>query len=153
MPAFRLFRRRGGRPKRGAIAVEYALVLPVLIPLFVACVDFGRFAHSYIAVTNAARAGAGFASFHPFSPIGQDVWEEEIREAVRTELRGAFDEEELAKVEVPPPTLTTDLDGMTRVRVAVSYPFDTLIDWPFVPESILHFPVTNAVEMRVVRQL
>ena len=48
--------------RRGHAAVEFALILPLLVTIIFACIDLGRFAHTYIAVTNAARAGAGFGS-------------------------------------------------------------------------------------------
>jgi Flp pilus assembly protein TadG len=48
--------RQDNRSRRGAAAVEFALILPLLVTLVLACVDFGQFAYNYIAVTNAARA-------------------------------------------------------------------------------------------------
>jgi Flp pilus assembly protein TadG len=49
---------RSPRRRRGAAAAELAMILPLMLILVLGCVDFGRFAYSYIAVTNAARAGA-----------------------------------------------------------------------------------------------
>ena len=45
------------RHRRGVTAVEFALILPLLMTIVLGCVDYGRFAYDYIAVTNAARAG------------------------------------------------------------------------------------------------
>ena len=47
------------RPRRrGVSAVEFALILPLLLTLVGGAVDFGRCFYTHIAVTNAARAGA-----------------------------------------------------------------------------------------------
>ncbi len=51
---------RQGRKTHGAALVELAIVLFLLIVIVFGCVDFGRFATTFIAVTNAAREGAEF---------------------------------------------------------------------------------------------
>lgn len=43
---------------RGAVAVEFALVLPVLLLALVGVVEFGRVFNAQIVLTNAAREGA-----------------------------------------------------------------------------------------------
>ena len=43
---------------RGQSLVEFGLVLPVLLLLFMAIFDFGRLIYAYNTVSNAARAGA-----------------------------------------------------------------------------------------------
>ena len=65
---------KGHRHRRGATAVEFALVLPVMVTLLLGTVDFGRFAYTQIAVTNAARAGAAFGSMNPYSSATQTNW-------------------------------------------------------------------------------
>ena len=49
-------RRRG--VERGAAAVEFALILPLLILLIGGIIDFGRAYFTQIELTNAAREGA-----------------------------------------------------------------------------------------------
>jgi Flp pilus assembly protein TadG len=49
---------RRGVSDRGAAAVEFALVLPVLILLIVGLVEFARVFNIQISLTNAAREGA-----------------------------------------------------------------------------------------------
>ena len=53
------------RRRRGGSAVELAIILPIFATLVLATVDFGRFAYNYIAVTNAARAGAAWVMMNP----------------------------------------------------------------------------------------
>jgi Flp pilus assembly protein TadG len=45
--------------------VEFALLVPVLLLMLVVAIDFGRLFATYVAVNNAAREGAVFASAHP----------------------------------------------------------------------------------------
>jgi Flp pilus assembly protein TadG len=138
-------RTRANRP--GAVLVEFALVLPVLVTIVLAAIDFGRFAHSHIAVTNSARVGAGYACMHPYTTGTQSLWQTKIREAVKNEMQGVahYDDTLLA---MNSPQVTTDSDGQKRVRVEVKYPFQTIVTWPFVPHSFL---MTRAVEMRFIR--
>ena len=52
---------RRGRGQEGAAAVEFALVLPVLMILLAGFFDFGWLFYWQHSVTNASRAGARFA--------------------------------------------------------------------------------------------
>lgn len=57
-------RRRAGR-ERGAIAVEAALVTPVILLLLFGVVEFGMYFKDSLAVSNAVRAGVRIASAEP----------------------------------------------------------------------------------------
>lgn len=46
------------RSERGAAAVEFGLVLPILLVLLLGIIDFGRAYHAQITLTHAAREGA-----------------------------------------------------------------------------------------------
>lgn len=48
----------GRQGQRGQALVELAIVLPILLLLIMAIIDFGRVFHGYLAVTTAAREGA-----------------------------------------------------------------------------------------------
>lgn len=45
------------RSERGAIAVEFAIVLPVLLSLALGTMEFGRAYNAQLSLTNAAREG------------------------------------------------------------------------------------------------
>jgi Flp pilus assembly protein TadG len=47
---------------RGSVAVEFALLLPVLLLLLFGIIDFGRALNAQITLTQAAREGARLAS-------------------------------------------------------------------------------------------
>jgi Flp pilus assembly protein TadG len=56
-------RRSGdGAPDRGAAAVEFALLLPVLLLLVFGLIDMGRALNAQITLTQAAREGARLAA-------------------------------------------------------------------------------------------
>ncbi|MGQ0732337.1 MAG: TadE/TadG family type IV pilus assembly protein [Acidobacteriota bacterium] len=54
-------RRRALGSERGAELVEFAIVLPLLLMVFVAIVDFGFLFQRYVVLTNAAMEGARIA--------------------------------------------------------------------------------------------
>ncbi len=132
--------------RHGVSVVELAIVLPILVTLALGCVDFGRFAYYHIAVTNAARAGAGFGAMHPYTTTTQANWEAAIATRATNEMAGVqgYDSSKLTIVTTP----TIEGSNLRRVRVHVTYTFDTYITWPFLPNSS---DLTTAAEMRIVR--
>ncbi len=61
------FPRRQNRrhPSHGQALVEFALILPVLMLMFVIAIDFGRLFFSYVQIHNAAREGAAIGAYQP----------------------------------------------------------------------------------------
>jgi Flp pilus assembly protein TadG len=57
-------RRRRGYLDRGAVAVEMAFVLPVLLFLLMGMIDFGRAYNAQIQLSQAAREGVRLASLN-----------------------------------------------------------------------------------------
>jgi Flp pilus assembly protein TadG len=51
-------RRGGANSDRGAAAVEFALLLPLLLLIVFGIIDFGRAINAQITITQAAREGA-----------------------------------------------------------------------------------------------
>lgn len=138
---------RQGRDRRAAAAVEFAIVFPLLVTIVLGCVDFGRFCYAHIAVTNAAREGAYYSSFHPpkSGDSGLAEWSEDIAAVAKVEMGGLLDED---KLEFPTVVVIDELGGLKRVRVEVRYRFETLVKWPLLPNTMI---LSRAVEMRVLR--
>src|SRR3954453_23719727 len=65
LSALRPRSRRRGRGQRGAVAVEAALVTPVLIILVFGIIEFALIMRDYVAVSSAVRVGARIASANP----------------------------------------------------------------------------------------
>ena len=55
--------------RRGQALTEFALVLPLLLLLFFAIFEFGRFVLAYEALNNAVREGARYAIVHGSSSL------------------------------------------------------------------------------------
>ena len=58
------------RDERGAAAVEFALVLPILVVLGFGIIDFGRLLYTYNNLTSAVREGARFAAVQTAAKVG-----------------------------------------------------------------------------------
>ena len=134
------------KQRRGAAAVELALVLPILVTALLGATDFGRFSYSAIAVTNAARSGAAYGSMNPFDSSSQPAWQAAVQQAAIDELSGssAFDSSKLTVSVIS----TTESSGLRRVSVQATYPFKTIVNWSSIPSS---FNVQQTVVMRGIR--
>jgi Flp pilus assembly protein TadG len=120
--------RRTHRKRRGVAAVEMAVLLPFLAFLFVIGVDWARIFYFSITVDNCARNGALYASDlyavvpSPYSNITDAA---------------LADSPNLS----PQPTVTSasgvDANGYAYVDCTVTYPFNTLTNFPGVPRNNL----------------
>lgn len=123
--------------RRGASAVELALLLPILGLLFVFAVDFARLYYHYSIVTNCARNGALYASDPTASP------ESPYADYTAAALADASNLK-------PQPTVTAangiDSSGNPYVQVTVTYPFTTVSNYPGLPNPI---NLTRTVQMRL----
>ena len=140
------------RRRRGAAAVELAIVLPVLMVIVVGCVDFGRFLYYYIAVTNAAEEGAAFGSLNPPANYGVSGgtsagWETAVQNAAVGEAPGLRMNGSSAPISASNVTVV-DPPQNGVVQVTVSYTFQTILQYPWLPPS---FPVSRTVAMPFTR--
>jgi Flp pilus assembly protein TadG len=53
-----------GRKEKGAVAVEMAIVLPLLLLILLGIMEFGRALNVQVSLTQAAREGARYAAIH-----------------------------------------------------------------------------------------
>ena len=121
------------KDRRGASAVELALILPFLVLFMLGATDYGRFARVDISVEAAAGAGARKGADTPVTDETLDRWESAVRQVVVEEMRGLSDYvDEQLKVTA---TRTTQSDGNSTVKVIVKYPFSTMLKWPGIPKE------------------
>ena len=121
-------RRAGGRAaRRGVAAVELAILLPPLCFLGLIATDFARALRCTQIITACSRNGAFYGSYPDAA----------------TKLKYAsIEEAALADADYlsPSPTVAsatgTDASGSSYVDVTVSYPFQTIVDYPGIPHTL-----------------
>lgn len=126
--------------QRGQSAVEFAMVLPVILLTISGLFDFGRLAYSQVTVASAAHVGAQYGSVSPAyasDAVG-------IESVARSEANGLWN------TSGANPTVNsstgTDASGMQYVTVVVSYTFSSLFPYPGLPSQL---SLMNTVQMRV----
>ncbi len=110
-----MFRRGNSEHERGQALVEFAMVMPIMLLLLFALVDFGRAFYSWLLITNAAREGARVAATQ--SPLTD----------VETRVYDAASALDAASITIT----TTNVQGprgeIVRVNLAYSFSFVTPI--------------------------
>ncbi len=129
-----LARSTSNRP--GAATVELVLVLPFLLCVFVAACDFSRIFYFSVIVTNCARNGALYGS----SDSSHATDTSGIKAAAQQDANDLT----LASLNVTSATDTTT--SPTYVDVTVTYPFQTLVNYPGVTQNVT---LTRKVRMRI----
>jgi len=139
------------RIRRGAAAAELAIILPLLVTIVLGCVDFGRFAYNYIAVTNATRAGAAYAMMNNYTASTYSTWVSNVTAAAQAEMTGQVGYNP-ANMTVAAPVVTVESTGLQRVQLTVSYPFQTVVDWRWPNLGIPHsMTIQRTVVVRLIR--
>jgi Flp pilus assembly protein TadG len=133
-------RRLHRRGRRGAAAVELALVLPLLALLLLAAIDFARFYYHYTIVTNAARNGALYGS----DPVA--AAESPYYTTGGLSAAALADATDLSPAPGVQWSNSYDADGNPCVVVTVTYTFWTLIGYPGIPNPV---NLSQTVQMRV----
>ena len=124
-----LFRRRC-RSERGAELIEFAVVLPILLLVFAAIVDFGMVFQRFLTISNAAREGARIAVLPGYSQI--DV-QNRVTEYVRNGT-GDNTASPIATLTTPPVIIDPDgaggKPGFPAAQVTVSMTHNYLFIGP-----------------------
>jgi hypothetical protein len=71
---------RGRRSQRGAVAIEFALVLPLMITLLLGATTVGTTYSDHLAISNAVREGARLGAAIEYEGGG---WADSVRERVQ----------------------------------------------------------------------
>ena len=120
----------------GAAIVELAVLLPLLVFLFVAGVDFARVFYHYQTVTNCARNGAQYGSIdaaHAADTAG-------------IQTAALNDAKDLSPAPAVASETGTDSTGYPCVRVTATWTFQTVSRYPGIPSSL---NVSRTVQMRI----
>jgi Flp pilus assembly protein TadG len=81
------------RPERGASAVEFALVVPLLVMLLLGMTTVGMSINNAIGATDAVREGARFGATTSYSPLptGVTSWTAAIQQKTVDAAAGSID--------------------------------------------------------------
>jgi Flp pilus assembly protein TadG len=119
--------RRHVRPaRRGVAATELALLLPFLCFLFVIAVDFSRVFYFDLTVENCARNGALYGAQNPTTALDET--------GIKTSAQQDAGNLDLTQLTVK--STTDSPTTPTTVTVTVTYPFNTITNYPGVPSSM-----------------
>jgi Flp pilus assembly protein TadG len=128
----RAFLNRASTDRRGASAIEFALVAPLLLALVLGVVEIGRLVSQADAVAKSLRAAAVFAarSELPLDSAATTTIENLIKTGT-PDGTGAFIvdgwEESGADVTITPRTETVEGEDITVIRLNASVPFVPLM--------------------------
>jgi Flp pilus assembly protein TadG len=131
--------RRNSHARRAVATVELALVLPFLVFMLVAGMDYSRVFYASVIVSNCARNGALWAS-------DANLADHSAYDTVQDAAAADAVDLDITQLQV------TELDGTDAqsygwAQVTVSYPFQTVINYPGIPSPI---QITRATRMRKV---
>jgi Flp pilus assembly protein TadG len=102
----------GWRSERGAAAVEFALVVPVLLALLLGIIEFGRAYNLQISLTHAARESARYMAIH-------EEWDEAMEQGILAAPAAALEDSHFV--------LTPKSCGeLPNAEVVVTYPLETI---------------------------
>ncbi len=123
------------RGQHGQTMTEFALVMPILLFLLLAIVQFGVVFNHYVTLTDAVRAGArkGAVSRRLSSPA--TATEQQVRTAA-TDLKSS-------DLQV---TVTSTFAQGSDVTVTASYPYDIKVLGLVVKSGRMHSTMTERVE-------
>jgi Flp pilus assembly protein TadG len=110
--------RKGLRTERGATAVEFALVVPLLIVLMIGIAEFGRAFQVQGTLSAAAREGVRLMALQNDPAAARAA----VRDAASSLDPGITD----AQIVISPASCPVLNSGSTSVRVTINYPMPYL---------------------------
>jgi Flp pilus assembly protein TadG len=131
--------RVSARDERGQTMTEFALVLPILVLLLFAVIQFGIVFHNYITITDAARAGArkGAVALHSGAKSGASAATAAAKASAEN-----LDQSKLAVSVSASPGWTQGSD----IKVTVSYPYALKLLGVTVQSGTLSSSTTERIE-------
>jgi Flp pilus assembly protein TadG len=85
-------RARRARGEKGAVAIEAAILTPLLLLLVFGIIEFGMLFKDWLAVTSSVRAGTRMASAEPrVSTFAQDAADQVAKEAAALDMGNVLD--------------------------------------------------------------
>ena len=144
------------RDRRGIAVVEFAILLPFLMGLFLFSIDFSRILYVTITLENCIHNGALFGS-QAFDNQNQQwvgtgqYWQSPggalvTQESVAAQLDGANLNPALQGSQIQVTTGQKDADGNPVNIVTISYTFSTFVSYPGLPSPVT---ISRTAQVRV----
>jgi Flp pilus assembly protein TadG len=130
--------RRNKQSESGQAAVEFALVVPILLVFLLAIIEVGIAFSHYVTLTDAARVGARKAITVRIGGTTPDDSAQAVRDAA-----GGLDQSQL-EVSVDDPDWST---SGSQITVTASYPYT--FDIPLLGLSVMSGTITTKAEERL----
>jgi Flp pilus assembly protein TadG len=121
------------RRDRGAAAVEFALVLPILLLFVMGTIEWGWFFFTHQRVVNAAREGARAGTLLPPPPSSTAS---QVQAAAVTAAGDYLTAVGLTNTGVTADPAYAMSDGSQAVRVVITYPYTSLTQFPGISSLI-----------------
>jgi Flp pilus assembly protein TadG len=136
------------REQRGAVAVEFALILPLMLMLILGIIEFGIGYHSWDTTQNAVREGARLAAVDPS--------ETNIEQRVRGTSSFLNQSQLVVDIECSPPgggafaacPAAVDWDEGDIVRIKATYAYDWITPLPGFVGLGANMTMTSQAEAR-----
>jgi Flp pilus assembly protein TadG len=149
-------RKPSPRARHGAAVVEFAILLPFLVGLFLFAIDFARILYYTITLENCIHNGALFGS-QAFDNQNQQwvgggqYWQSPSgalvsQEDVATQLDGTNLSPALQGSQIQISSNQKDADGNLVNIVTISYTFTTFVSWPGLPSPVT---ISRTAQVRV----
>ena len=135
------------KKRRGAAAVEFALVAPVFFLLIFGMIEFGRMVMVQQVITNASREGARIAVLDGSQRVGTEA-NPGVLDSIQRYLDGARIDSDSATITIDPYT-PSDAGYGEPVTVTVAIPFSE-VSW--LPSPILLGGDTELTATTVMRR-
>lgn len=124
----------GRSPRLGAVTLEFALVIPVLLLFLTGVLEFGRVGLLGMPIAQAARTGAIYGAMNPPDDQNPSDWSRQCELRAREVLANqAGINPSLVEVQC---TYSTG-SPLNRSTVQVRYPFTFLIGWSPAPSTLV----------------
>jgi len=114
----------GVKDSRGVAAIEFAIILPLLLLILFGIIEFSILLYDKAMITNASREGARAGSLYREEDPTQDYIKGIVDHYILNNLISLGCAGSTATVDVDP---SVDLNGHKHIQVTVQYPYTFLI--------------------------
>lgn len=125
---------RLSKQRAGAVLLEFAVTIPVMVILAIAVLDFSRLSYYRFLVADAAGAASRYAAFYPVTDVTYNVWMQRLDAVARNTVEGS-PWASASNLIVYPAVINQATPGENRVIIKMEYVYRATIPWPGLPSE------------------